>query len=102
VTGTQVKIRVMVRLMDLPGTTLKECACLVKDEAAPNCQDMLAGFSTLGKSTPVFIADAVGDGDVWKLGHHCPGRGVHELEGSLVVWLLKGILAREPGAWSDR
>jgi hypothetical protein len=44
------------------------------------------------QSTPVLIADAVGNGDVWKLSHDSPGGGVHELEGPLVVWLLKGIL----------
>lgn len=46
---------------------------------------------TIGKSTPVFITDAVGNRDIWEFGHDCPGGGVHELEGPLVVWLLKGI-----------
>lgn len=48
------------------------------------------------KSTPVFIADPVGNGDVWELCHDCPGSGIHELKSPPVVWLLKAILAREP------
>ena len=48
------------------------------------------------KNTPVFIADPVGNGDVWELCHDCPGSGIHELKSPLVVWLLKAILAREP------
>jgi hypothetical protein len=50
---------------------------------------------------PVFIADPVCNGDVWQLGHDCPRGSVHELESTLIVWLLKAIFVGKPRSQLD-
>ena len=48
------------------------------------------------RSQPVFVADAVGNGYVGKVTHDGFGRRIHEVQRSLVVWLLKAIFRTEP------
>lgn len=44
---------------------------------------------------PVFIADSVGDGDVWQLRHDPPRRCIHEIKCPSVIWFFEAMLGRE-------
>lgn len=46
-------------------------------------------------NTPVLVADAIGDGDVWELRHDGTSSGVHEIKSPAVIGLLPAIFIGE-------
>ena len=64
----------------------------------PSSARQISRRGARGPNSPVFVADAVPDGDFGQICHDCLGGSVHEVQRPPVVGLCKAVPGAHPGA----